>query len=74
MTFGLYCIFLKEIHCGDLKYGCSHYDYEKGTLVFISPGQVIDVENKVDYYQPIGYGLVFHPDLVKGTSLAKALN
>ncbi|MCD0487760.1 AraC family transcriptional regulator [Pedobacter sp. MC2016-14] len=74
MTFGLYCIFLKEVHCGDLKYGCNYYDYEKGTLVFISPGQVIDVENKVDYYQPMGHGLVFHPDLIKGTPLAKLLN
>jgi len=73
MTFGLYCIFLKEVHCGDLKYGCNYYDYEAGTLVFISPGQVIDVENKVDYYQPVGHGLVFHPDLIKGTPLAKSL-
>lgn len=71
MTFGLYCIFLKDIHCGDLKYGCNYYDYEQGTLVFVSPGQVIDVENKVDIYQPIGHGLVFHPDLLIGTSLAK---
>lgn len=74
MTFGLYCIVLKEIHCGDLKYGCNYYDYQEGTLVFISPGQVIDVENKVDYYQPMGHALVFHPDLIKGTSLAKSLN
>ncbi len=73
MTFGLYCIFLKEVHCGDIKYGCNHYDYEEGTLVFLSPGQVIDVENKVDYYQPVGHGLVFHPDLLKGTSLVKSL-
>ncbi|WP_392470217.1 helix-turn-helix domain-containing protein [Sphingobacterium cellulitidis] len=69
MTFGLYCIFLKNVHCGDLKYGCNTYDYEDGTLVFISPGQVIDVENKVDIYQPKGHGLIFHPNLIKGTSL-----
>lgn len=69
MTFGLFCVFLKEVHCGDLKYGCNNYDYEEGTLVFVSPGQVIDVENKVDFYQPMGHGLVFHPDLIKGTSL-----
>lgn len=50
-----------------------YYDYEAGTLVFIAPGQVIDVENKVDYYQPVGHGLVFHPDLVKGTLLGKSL-
>ena len=74
MTFGLYCIFLKEVRCGDLKYGCNYYDYEKGTLVFISPGQVVDVENKVDYYQPMGHALVFHPDLIKGTSLGKSIN
>lgn len=74
MTFGLYCIFLKEVKCGDLKYGCNYYDYQEGTLVFISPGQVIDVANKVDYYQPMGHGLVFHPDLIKGTSLARSLD
>ncbi len=74
MTFGLYSIFLKEVKCGDLKYGRHYYDYQEGTLVFISPGQVLDVQNKVDYYQPAGHGLVFHPDLIKGTSLAKKLN
>ncbi|SRR5690606_38626345 len=74
MTFGLYCIFLKQVHCGDLKYGCNYYDYEEGTLVFISPGQVIDVENKIDVYQPLGHGLVFHPDLIKGTTLGKILH
>ncbi|HEY9561909.1 MAG TPA: AraC family transcriptional regulator [Anseongella sp.] len=73
MTFGLYCVFLKEVQCGDLKYGRNYYDYQEGTLVFIAPGQVIDVENKTDYYQPRGHGLVFHPDLVRGTSLAKSI-
>jgi AraC-like DNA-binding protein len=73
MNFGLYCIFLKDVKCGDLKYGCNYYDYEEGTLVFIAPGQVIDVENKTKPYQPAGYGLVFHPDLIHGTSLGKAI-
>jgi AraC-like DNA-binding protein len=72
MNFGLYCILLKDVKCGDLKYGCNYYDYEEGTLVFISPGQVINVENKTVPYQPMGYGLVFHPDLIHGTSLAKS--
>lgn len=71
MNFGLYCIILKDVKCGDLKYGRNYYDYQEGTLVFVSPGQVVDVENKVDYYQPTGHGLVFHPDLLRGTSLAK---
>lgn len=74
MNFELYCIFLKDVKCGDLKYGRHYYDYQEGTLVFVSPGQTVDVENKTDIYQPMGHGLVFHPDLIRGTSLAKALS
>ena len=74
MNFGIYCIFLKEVNCGDLKYGRHYYDYQKGTLVFIAPGQFIDVENKTDFYQPMGNALVFHPVLIRGTSLAGRMN
>ncbi|MGK7370773.1 MAG: helix-turn-helix domain-containing protein [Candidatus Halalkalibacterium sp. M3_1C_030] len=70
MYFGLYCIVLKDIECGNMKYGRNYYDYQEGTLVFISPGQVIDVEDKTEPYQPMGHGLVFHPDLIHGTTLA----
>ena len=74
MYFNLYCVFLKDVKCGDLKYGKQTYDYQEGTLVFVSPGQVIDVVNKTDEYQPMGHGLVFHPDLLLGTSLANTMN
>lgn len=74
MYFDLYCVFLKDVKCGDLKYGKQTYDYQEGTLVFVSPGQVIDVLNKTDEYQPIGHGLVFHPDLLLGTPLAGMMN
>lgn len=73
MNFGIYCIFLKDVKCGDLKYGRATYDYQEGTLVFVSPGQVLDVENKTDLYQPMGHALVFHPDLIRGTALAKGI-
>lgn len=72
--FGLYTIFLKETKCGDLKYGNSTYDYQEGTLVFIAPGQVVTVENNTEIYQPKGYALVFHPDLIHGTSLGKHIH
>ena len=42
--------------------------------MFVSPGQVIDVLNKTDEYQPMGHGLVFHPDLLLGTPLAGMMN
>lgn len=71
LAFGVYCVFLKEVKCGNLKYGCNYYDYDEGTLVFVSPGQVMHVETDGQVYQPKGYALVFHPDLLKGTSLAR---
>lgn len=71
--YGFYCIFLKDIKCGDLRYGCNYYDYQEGTLVFVAPGQVMEVETDGKVYQPKGHALVFHPDLIHGTSLFKSL-
>lgn len=69
--FGFYTVFLKEVKCGDLRYGKNTYDYQKGTLVFIAPGQVIKVESVGEPALPKGYALVFHPDLIHGTHLGK---
>ena len=74
MVFELYCIILKDVECGNLVYGRNTYDYQQGTLVFVSPGQVIDVQDKTKPYQPMGNGLVFHPEMIAGTPLAKAMN
>jgi AraC-like DNA-binding protein len=68
INFGFYCVFLKDIKCGDLKYGCNYYDYQEGTLVFVAPGQVLGV-NSTEVIQPKGWALLFHPDLIRGTSL-----
>lgn len=72
--FGFYMILLKDVNCGDLKYGKNTYDYQEGTLVFIAPGQVLSVETPDELYQPKGHGVIFHPDLVKGTSLGRHID
>lgn len=74
INYGLYCIFLKDVKCGDIKYGRNYYDYQEGTLVFVSPGQVMELNNDGLVYQPKGYALVFHPDLLQGTQLAKTIS
>lgn len=71
MYFGFYTIFLKEVNCGDLVYGRHKYDYQEGTLVFMAPGQVAGVNSNGETYQPKGYALVFHPDLIHGTALGR---
>jgi AraC-like DNA-binding protein len=71
MYFGFYTIFLKDVKCGDLVYGRHTYDYQEGTLVFLGPGQVAGVNSNGETYQPKGYALVFHPDLIHGTHLGR---
>jgi len=74
INYGLYCIFLKDVKCGDLKYGCNYYDYQEGTLVFVEPGQIMVVETDGNEYQPKGFALVFHPDMIEGTALSEKIN
>lgn len=73
-NFNFYGIFLKELKCGELRYGRGHYDYQEGTLVFLGPGQVIGVTPYDQPVSPKGWALLFHPDLVKGTHLGKVLH
>lgn len=71
MYFGFYTVFLKDVKCGNIIYGRHTYDYQEGTLVFIAPGQVAGINSNGEFYQPKGYALVFHADLIYGTSLSK---
>ena len=71
MYFGFYTVFLKDVKCGDLVYGRHTYDYQEGTLVFMAPGQVAGVNSNGETYQPKGWALVFHPDVIHGTGLGR---
>ena len=73
-NFGLYAVYLKELNCGELKYGRSHYDYQEGTLVFVAPGQILAVQPAVKTFEPKGWALLFHPELIKGTSLGRHIH
>ena len=68
--FGIYCIFLKETKCGDLRYGKGTYDYQEESLVFIAPGQVVSIESYLPDIKPNGKVIIFHPDFLKGTALS----
>lgn len=72
-NFGFYCIFLKQLKCGELSYGRSTYDYQEGTLVFVAPGQVAGIDDDEETLNPQGWALMFHPDLLRGTSLGRKM-
>ncbi len=73
MNLGLYGIFLKDIKNADIVYGRHQYDYQQGTLIFIAPGQIVGLGSRQEgeIFQPTGWGLMFHPDFLHGTSLSK---
>lgn len=71
--YGFYTVFLKDVKCGNMKYGRNYYDYQEGTLVFMTPEQLISIENRVPH-QLKGWALVFHPDLLNGTSLGHSIH
>lgn len=71
--YGVYAVFLKDVICGELRYGRNTYDYDEGSLLFISPGQLLEV---IRYQNTIrkGWALLFHPDLIHGTNLGKQID
>lgn len=67
-SYGVYALFLKQTYCGDITYGRQPYDYQEGTVTSFAPGQVVHVKH-IEGFKPNALGLVFHPDLIRGTSL-----
>ena len=72
-NFGFYCIFLKQLKCGELSYGRSTYDYQEGTLVFVAPSQVAGIDDDGETLNPQGKVLAFHPDLRQEWELHRRL-
>lgn len=73
MNYGIYALFLKEAKACDIKYGRQNYDYQEGTIVCFAPGQTVGVSTSEDEINLPVYGIVFHPDLIRGTSLGKSI-
>lgn len=68
LKFDFYTILLIEGQAEDFMCGRKYYDYSNATMIFLTPGQSINMrENKVSPQK--GWLLAFHPTLLYGTSL-----
>ena len=72
INYGFYAIFLKDTKGCVMTYGRQKYDYDEGTVTSFAPGQVVDtvMDGRV---LPKARGLIFHPDLIRGTALGKEI-
>ncbi len=68
--YGIYALYLKLEKACDIRYGRQNYDYQEGTVIGFAPGQVTGIELK-DGTRPLAHGLLFHPDLIRGTALGR---
>jgi AraC family transcriptional regulator, transcriptional activator of pobA len=69
-----YSIALKRNFNARIKYGQQEYDFDEGTMFFMSPGQVLRIEVGKDSLQnQSGWMLLFHPDFLWNTPLAKTI-
>jgi AraC family transcriptional activator of pobA len=71
VAFNFYSIWLEDDVQEKIRYGQSYFDFDEGKMIFIAPKQVLSA---TDHQQTNkGYGLIFHPDFIKGYPLAKAI-
>lgn len=71
--YNVYSLLIKDTDCGSLKYGRSIYDYQQGAMLFLAPGQVLGSDDDGQLHQPEGWVLAFHPELLRGTPLARTI-
>jgi len=72
-TTDMYMISLKEKQEAVVNYGRETYDFQEGTVVFMSPNQVFSF-NSVDFTNcEEEWTLVFHPDFLTQTNLGKEI-
>lgn len=72
-NYSVYALFLRDDADVDLDYGCGKYDYNKGTLLCVAPGQVGGKEDNGELVSITGWALLFHPDLLHGFPLEKRI-
>ena len=72
-NYSIYGIFFHDEAEIDLAYGCGKYDYKKGTVICVAPGQIGGKEDNGERVILTGWALLFHPDLLHGTTLEKAI-
>ncbi|MGI0107726.1 helix-turn-helix domain-containing protein [Salinimicrobium sp. WS361] len=70
VTYGFYCIAIKNNFKGKMRYGQQHYDFNEGTMSFFAPNQVVITEIRDDW-DLNGLWLVIHPDFLQGFPLVK---
>lgn len=70
ITTDFYSIMFKNYCKNNIKYGRKTIDFQDGNLICIAPNQTIEIDNEIEEREDkMGWGLFFHPDLIRSTTL-----
>ncbi len=64
-----YAVIFKQYRNHSIRYGRRPVDFQDGSLICMAPGQVLDMDPDTEASENKGWGLFFHPDLVRAGSL-----
>ncbi len=70
VTADFYCMLFKNYNKNYIKYGRKVVDFQDGSLICVAPNQLIEMDYDIDISgNMMGWGVFFHPDLIRSTSL-----
>lgn len=70
ITTDFYSVMFKNYCKSSITYGRKAIDFDEGSLICMAPNQVITIDTEIEPRDnPMGWGLFFHPDLIRNTSL-----
>lgn len=78
LTADFYQIFFKNYCSSNISYGREKLDFQDGSLFCLSPNQILTFQNEVENDMETkkdksGWGLFFHPDIIRKTSLGEKI-
>lgn len=75
LSANFYSLMFKNYCANQIKYGRQSIDFQEGSLICIAPKQVLTMDSEIEKKADMmGWGLFFHPDLIRNTSLSDRIN
>ena len=75
VTADFYTVMFKNYQSDTVKYGRKVVDFQDGSLICLAPNQAIEMDTDTEAQENMsGWGLFFHPDLIRTTSLNDKMN
>lgn len=74
ITCDFYIMMFKNRSCNKIRYGRKTYDFQDGSLVCFAPKQILTMDTESEETDAwSGWALLFHPDLIRGTTLGQKI-